>query len=403
MATSVTSTMTRPLDKHILRHSHDLPLPKGPDVLDIRSSQESLLHNLDSKILEGLSQPQGSKSFPSLLLWGEKGQVLYDDVLEAPEYYPYRVEDELLQQRVDDIARTVASTGTDMLIELGAGNMTKTAQFLSAIDNYISYPLVYYALDVDQALLERSIVALKRRVTFRHIEVRALFGTYDDGANWLASPEIAAYRRTLMFLGSSIGNDEQDAAVKFLSSFTQAPETGVPQNVAGFLLAVDGCQDAAKIEAAYDVPGGYSRRWVKQALEYARELLGEGIDRAEVDRIFDDNNWKFEGRWLPERQRYQTYLTTTCSLTATIRGQTITLEEGERVPIISSGKWTRETVDGVSLKAGLSIEKSWKNPEFDYREYSFSSSSANIRAKCGNRHLLAAAKPQEGGQWHCHY
>ncbi|KAK0666797.1 histidine-specific methyltransferase [Cercophora samala] len=357
MATSVTSL------------GRDLPLPTGPDVLDIRTSRQSLLHNLDSQILEGLCQPEGSKFLPSLLLWGEKGQVLYDDVLEAPEYYPYRVEDELLQQRVDDIARTVASTRTDMLIELGAGNMTKTAQFLSSLDKYISCPLIYYALDVDQAMLERSIVALRKRATFRHIQVRALLGTYDDGANWLASPEIAAYRRTFVFLGSSIGNDEQDAAVKFLSSFTRAPETGVPQNVAGFLLAVDGCQDAARIEAAYDVPGGCSRRWVKQALHYARELLGEGVDRAEVGRLLDERNWRFEGRWLPERQRYQTYLTTTCSLTAKIRGQTIALDEGERLPIISSGKWTRNTVDSVCLKAGLSIETSWKNSEFDYNIY----------------------------------
>ncbi|KAK4175403.1 histidine-specific methyltransferase [Triangularia setosa] len=367
MSTSVTFTVTRPLDRHTL--SHNLQLPTGLDILDIRSSQESLLHNLDAKVLEGLCQPHGSKFLPSLLLWGERGQVLYDDVLASPEYYPYRVEDELLQQRVDDIARTVASTRTDMLIELGAGNMTKTAQFLSSLDRHLSSPLIYYALDVDQALLERSIVSLRQRVTFRHIQVRALLGTYDDGASWLASSAVAAYRRTLLFLGSSIGNDEQDSAVKFLSSFTRAPETGVPQNVAGFLLAVDGCQDAAKIEAAYDVPGGYSRRWVKQALDYARELLGGDVDKAEVDRFFDDTNWRFEGRWLPERQRYQTYLATTCFLAAKIRGKAIELEEGERLPIISSGKWTRDTADSVCLQAGLNIETSWKNPEFDYNIY----------------------------------
>ncbi|KAK0726523.1 histidine-specific methyltransferase [Apiosordaria backusii] len=376
MAASVTSTVTCSLDRHALKH--DLPLPTGPDILDIRSSHQSLLHNLDSKVLEGLCQPQGSKFLPSLLLWGEKGQVLYDDVLAVPEYYPYRAEDDLLQQCVDGIAQTVASTRTDMLIELGAGNMTKTVRFLSSLDRYLSSPLVYYALDVDQAMLERSIVALKQRVTFRHIQVRALLGTYDDGANWLASPEVAAYRRTLIFLGSSICNDEQDAAVKFLSSFARAPETGVPQNVAGFVLAVDGCQDAAKVEAAYDVPGGYSRRWVKQALDYARELLGGDDDKAEVDRFFDDSNWRFEGRWLPERQRYQTYLATTRSLTATIRGQTIELEEGERLPIISSGKWTRDTIDNVGLQAGLNIETSWQNPEFDYSTFFLPSFIVNL-------------------------
>ncbi|KAK4197634.1 histidine-specific methyltransferase [Triangularia verruculosa] len=367
MAVSVTSTTACPFGKDALRH--DLPLPAGPDIIDIRTSRQSLLHNLDSKVLEGLSQPRGSKYLPSLLLWGESGQVLYDDILASPEYYPYRVEDDLLQQEVESIAQTVASTRTDLLIELGAGNMTKTAQFLSALDKHLSTPLVYFALDVDHALLERSLRALKQRASFRHIQVRALLGTYDDSANWLASPEAAAYRRTLVFLGSSICNDEQDAAINFLSSFARAPETGVPQNVAGFLLAVDGCQDAAKIEAAYDVPGGYSRRWVRQALGYASNLLSGGDDNSEVDRFFDDNNWRFEGKWLPERQRFQTYLTPTRSLTARIRGQSITLVEGEGLPIISSGKWARETVESVCLQSGLNIETAWKNPQFDYNIY----------------------------------
>ncbi|KAK4184065.1 histidine-specific methyltransferase [Podospora australis] len=349
---------------------HQLPPLPQDEILDIRSSNVSLLHNLDSKVLEGLTQPHGDKILPTLLLWDEKGQLMYGDILATQHYYPYQAEEELFQQQVDDIAHTVASSGPDMVIELGAGDMTKTARLLSALDNALTYPLVYYALDVDQALLERSFAMLKKRITLRHITLRGLLGTYEDSARWLSSPDVAAYRKTMVFLGSSICNDDQDEAIKFLSSYTRSPETGVAQNVAGFLLAVDGCQDAAQIEAAYDVPGGASRRWVKHALEAARDLLGGGADdAADVNHIFDDDNWRFEGGWQPERQRYQNYLVPVRSLTGTIRGQRVSLAEGERVASISSGKWAQETVNKICSKSGLKIQTSWKNSDVDYRIY----------------------------------
>ena len=110
-------------------------------IVDIRSSNACPLDKLDSSILDGLGQPHGRKTLPSLLLWGEKGQTLYDDVLATPEYYPYRIENELLQKRMDEITSTIARSGPNLLVELGAGNMSKTGQFLTSLDKNLSAPL----------------------------------------------------------------------------------------------------------------------------------------------------------------------------------------------------------------------------------------------------------------------
>jgi EasF-like predicted methyltransferase len=359
-------------------HHPSITLESG--IIDIRSSDASLLDGLDSSILDGLRQPKGQKTLPSLLLWGEKGQMLYDDLLVAEEYYPYRVENELLRSRVDEIAETIAASGADLLVELGAGNLSKTIHFLSALDKQLTSPLVYYALDVDRSQIERSLAAARRQTSqFRWIKLCGLLGTYEDGARWLARPEMAPFRTTLVWLGSSIANYEQEQASELLASFTAAkhPTTTVDsdtpqnQNLAGVLLLVDGCQDAARIELAYDVPSGKSRRWITHAVEAARRHLrvgGTEDDDECVDWLLADKHWAFEGQWHPERQRYQNYLVPRRDLEGTIRGQPIRLAKGERVAVIGSGKWTRATLSGVAAKSGLEVSESWHNSEFNYGE-----------------------------------
>ncbi|KAK3937424.1 histidine-specific methyltransferase [Diplogelasinospora grovesii] len=346
--------------------------PSATGIIDIRSSTASLLDSLDTMTLEGLRQPYGAKTMPSLLLWDEKGQDLYNEILASNQYYPYRVENELLKQRIDEIASTVASSSTDMVVELGAGNMTKTSLFLAALDKQLDTPLVYYALDVDQAQLESSIKTLKERTSLTFIEVRGLLGTYADGARWLSRPEsgMRHLRKTMVWLGNSIANYLQHEAGEVLGSFAHDPEDGSPQNLAGFLLAVDGCQDAQLISHAYDVPTGQTRRWVRYGLEAAKRHLND----PEAERLLRDDNWRFMGRWEPERQRYENYFVATKDLNATIRGEEIHLKEGERVQILGSGKWTKSEVSRICSRQGLVVNEWWNSVELDYGVYWLQSS-----------------------------
>jgi EasF-like predicted methyltransferase len=342
--------------------------PSNTSIVDIRSSDSCPLDNLASDILDGLSQPYGHKTLPTLLLWDEKGQTLYDDVLAADDYYPYRVEHELLQARVDEIASTIADSRTELLIELGAGNMSKTAQLLSSLDKRLRGPLVYYALDVDQAQLERSLLQLKDRTGLRWIKLCGLLGTYEDGARWLARPEIVPFRRTLVWMGSSIANCEQHEASELLKSFAHDPKSGAPQTLAGFLLLVDGCQDADRISVAYNIPSGETRRWMMHALEAARKQLNGQGDDAEVDRIVADENWRFEGQWHPKQQRYQNYLVPTRDIVGVIQGHQINLKKGERVKLLHSGKWTETTINSVASKPGLEVRRAWHDDGYNYGE-----------------------------------
>lgn len=354
-------------------------------MLDIRSSSTSLLDTLDTQTLSSLLQPPGRKSLPSLLLWDEKGQSLYDSILATPSYYPYRVENALLQKQIGHIASTIASSTTDILVELGAGNLSKTALLLSALDQCLEdssssgssraglKKMVYYALDVDHTLLSSSLHQLRKHTApaLKNIELRSLLGTYEDGARWLSQPDLAPYRKTMVWLGNSIANYEKDEASDLLAKFTTCSQNGYGmQNLAGFLLGVDGCLDQEKVERAYNAPGGENRRWVLHALEAAGEQLQ--LQPRDSD-MFDEKNWKFEGRWDGERQRYENYLVPKRKLEAVVtckggKKVPLVLEEGEKVFVLGSGKWTARDVQGICEGPGLKLKKSWHSEGDDYGE-----------------------------------
>lgn len=352
----------------------------SPDMIDIRSSSTSLLDTLDIQTLSSLLQPPSRKFLPSLLLWDEKGQSLYDSILGTPSYYPYRVENTLLQKQISDIASTIASSTTDILIELGAGNLSKTALLLTALDRCLDSSssshsragngkVVYYALDVDRSLLESSLAQLRKRTAnLQHIELRSLLGTYEDGARWLSQPDLAPYRKTMVWLGNSIANLEKEEASDLLAKFTSSQNKGMMQNLAGFLLGVDGCLDEEKVERAYNAPGGENERWVLHALEAAGEQLQVHLGESEM---FDEKNWRFEGRWDVGKQRFENYLVALKGMEAVVKNgeKKVVLEEGEKVFVLGSGKWTARDVQKICEGPGLGLRRSWHSDGDDYGEF----------------------------------
>lgn len=330
------------------------------DIIDIRRNGSSPF-DLRAKTVEGLCQPFGSKFLPSLLLWDSKGQSFYGDILNSKYYYPYYVENKLLKQTVHQIANKIALSGTQVTVELGAGNMHKTALLLSVLDNF-NIPLTYYALDVDPIELKASLNRLRARTELRNIQVRGLLGTYEDGSHWLGTaPETRHTRKALVWLGNSIANFTRDEASKVLGSFIN---NQTDENFSGVVLGVDGCRDEAMIECAYDTPGGQSRRWVKYALEAARQCLGP-----EAVELLDDDNWRFEGRWNPRTSRFESTLSAAKPMACTLEGNDITIKRGERVYVVESGKWTKADVAGIFAQQELVISDWWNYPEVDYGIY----------------------------------
>jgi len=87
---------------------------------------------------------------------------------------------------------------------------------------------------------------------YRHVQCYGLHGTYDDGLAWLGKPEHAGKPKTILSMGSSIGNFTRNEAAGFVRQFAAA--LGPEDNL---LFGVDACQDTKKVHQAYNDSHGY--------------------------------------------------------------------------------------------------------------------------------------------------
>lgn len=100
--------------------------------------------------------------------------------------------------------------------------------------------ICYYALDLMHSELVRTLNAVPQG-TFKHVKCFGLHGTYDDGLEWLKKSENAAKPKTILSMGSSIGNFNREDAVGFVAQFADILQ---PNDT--FILGLDACQDPEK-------------------------------------------------------------------------------------------------------------------------------------------------------------
>ena len=86
---------------------------------DYRLSQPELFRQ---DVIAGLSKRR--KSLPCRWLYDERGSELFEEITQLEEYYPTRVETEILRANAAEIAAFVGKGAT--LIEYGAGAGIKT-------------------------------------------------------------------------------------------------------------------------------------------------------------------------------------------------------------------------------------------------------------------------------------
>ena len=100
------------------------------DIVDIRNRAAPASANdnpLREETIKGLDRPAGQKTLPTMLLYDERGLRLYDRITtEAPEYYLFAAEEEILKTSGDAIVRCMhAANGgkveNEAIVELGAG------------------------------------------------------------------------------------------------------------------------------------------------------------------------------------------------------------------------------------------------------------------------------------------
>lgn len=214
-------------------------------------------------VLKGLSA--SPKHLPSKYFYNEIGDALFVKIMQMPEYYLTRSEQEILKMKASEIVHSFQLNHNRHfeLIELGAGDGTKTIEILKELIQQ-NYDFSYLPIDISENALDGIHSMLKRELP--ELEVNIKQGDY---FGILASLKESNCPKVVFFLGSNLGNMSDEKATEFMTklSATLAPNDRV-------LLGVDLIKAKEIVLPAYDDPQGITRDFNLNLLRRINDELG---------------------------------------------------------------------------------------------------------------------------------
>lgn len=183
------------------------------------------------------------KTLSSKYFYNKLGDELFVKIMNMPEYYLTRAELEIFTQKTAQMIEHLEldSRRHFELIELGAGDGTKTKKLLAAMNaNSVSYD--YIPIDISSNALETLVANVSKDLP--NISIKPRQGDYFECLHSLKNSD---HPKVVLFLGSNIGNMPDDIACQFLQHLSDNLNAHDK-----LLLGVDLIKPAAVVLPAYN-------------------------------------------------------------------------------------------------------------------------------------------------------
>jgi L-histidine Nalpha-methyltransferase len=299
-------------------------------------------------VRDGLMRPV-QKELPSKYLYDEVGSALFEVISHLPEYGLTRADERLLRRHAKEIVDRVA--GPVAVAELGSGSGRKTRWLLEAFCK--RQRTSYYPVEISPsalAMCERELSDIDS------ISIVGFEREYLDGLL-----EVAAYRRRgqrlfVLFLGSTIGNFDRPAGVKFLTEVRAILESGD-----ALLLGTDLEKSYSQLIRAYDDVLGVTAAFNLNLLARVNRELGAD---------FDLSQFQHEARINPATRSVEMHLRSRKRQVVNIPAAELIVEfqEGETIWTESSHKYSPQEICGTALDAGFRCEVQWIDEQWPFAE-----------------------------------
>lgn len=136
--------------------------------------------------------------------------------------------------------------------------------------------VTYYALDLNQSELKRSLSSLAGQFTC--VQLIGLLGTYEQAIPWLKRQCTNNDAQTMiLWLGSSIGSHTRRESAIFLRRFVR--NCLQPEDL--FLIGFDRRNDASIVLKAYNDKQGVVEKFIFNCLNHVNNILGEQFFNAD--------------------------------------------------------------------------------------------------------------------------
>jgi L-histidine N-alpha-methyltransferase len=291
----------------------------------------------------------GQKELPSKYLYDNVGSALFEVISHLPEYGLTRADERLLRRNADEIVDRVA--GPVAVAELGSGSGKKTRWLLEALCR--RQRTSYYPVEISHS----ALVMCERELSdIDSISIVGFEREYLDGLLELAAYRKSGQRLFVLFLGSTIGNFDRPAGLKFLSDVRRILHPGD-----SLLLGTDLEKPSAQLIAAYDDELGVTAAFNLNLLSRANRELGSDFDLrqfAHVARINSDA--RSVEMHLESKRRQIVSIPAAEVVVEFLAGETIWTE--------SSHKYSSDEVIETAREAGFRCEVQWIDEQWPFAE-----------------------------------
>ncbi|KAJ6508312.1 DUF323 domain-containing protein [Mycena sanguinolenta] len=386
--------------------------------------EQGLAVDMSAEVLKGLQSTASDvdgKRLPTMLLYDERGLRMYDDITtHVPEYYLFGAEEEILKKKSDEIVAAMHQlTGglftNEVVLELGAGALRKTSHILLALSRLVkekdagTFPVTYYALDLEERELERTLTEISHSDVGKTLEgkvkTRGLCATYDQGLKFAESGALHAQSTAerlprashspfifdrpkssspmsrssgsdssdvatsppstpddispplhLLFLGSSLGNFSRAEGADFLRSLPLRPGSGDT-----LLIGMDHDNEKELIEEAYNDRHGYTKKFIMNGLKGAGRALGD-------ENLFDEENWEYVNNYDVAERCHEAFFEAKRSHSVVVPStkETISFAQDEKVKIEQSLKFSDVDAYTLFAESGLRPIQRWTDSNSRY-------------------------------------
>lgn len=267
--------------------------------------------------------------------YDRRGSALFERICEQPEYYLTRVELEILDAFVQEMAGALGPRVE--LIEPGSGSGLKTRRLLGALER----PAAYVPVDISNEHLHES--ASRLRAEHRGLAVHPVCADFTMPFD-LPSLD-GAQRRVVYFPGSTLGNWDAPGAVDLLRRFTRIAGPG-----GALLVGLDMVKPVGILERAYDDAAGVTAAFNLNALAHINRVTGATIDTSAFRHF---------APWVAGHERIEMRLVARRDVGFDVAGSRVHLRRGEYVLTEYSHKYTEQSAARLAAEAGLVVQHAW--------------------------------------------
>ena len=282
---------------------------------------------------------QKQKTINPKFFYDEKGSYLFEKICTLPEYYISRTEVALLRQLEEKLPNHL--NGNFRLVELGSGSSTKTRTLIDILEKSQKH-IEYFPIDISD-ILRDSCKELHN--DYKNLCITGIIDDYEPALELVKNYDNK--NNLIVFLGSSFGNYEPKAGLRFLQKINS-----LMKNNDLFLLGLDLTKDETVLEKAYNDSQGITAQFNLNVLSRIN---------SELDANFDINKFVHHAVYNKNQNRIEMYLRSLEKQIVNIPKADLVLEikKDELIHTENSFKFTISQIKEMSALSNFQIQDIW--------------------------------------------